>query len=64
VTETGQIGFTVFLDANVLAKPVTRTLLMAAGATSGYGAFGAHTLRARQIATPAQGRGQQARCVS
>jgi len=38
MTETGQIAFTVFLDANVLAKPVTRTLLMAAGAASGYGA--------------------------
>ena len=30
-------GFTIFLDANVLAKPVTRTLLMIAGDASGYG---------------------------
>jgi len=37
MTETEQIAFTVFLDANVVAKPVTRTLLMTAGAASGYG---------------------------
>ena len=37
MTETLQIGFRVFLDANVLSKPVTRTLIMAAGAVSGYG---------------------------
>jgi len=29
--------FAIFLDANVLAKPVTRTLLMIAGQVSGYG---------------------------
>ena len=31
-------SFTVFLDANVLAKPLTRSLLMLAGRASGYGA--------------------------
>lgn len=30
-------SFTVFLDANVLAKPVTRTLIMLASRSSGYG---------------------------
>jgi hypothetical protein len=30
-------SLTVFLDANVLAKPVTRTLLMVASVASGYG---------------------------
>ena len=37
MTDPGHIGFAVFLDANVLAKPVTRTLIMAAGPLSGYG---------------------------
>jgi hypothetical protein len=30
--------FTVLLDANVLAKPLTRTLVMLAARASGYGA--------------------------
>ena len=30
-------SFSVFLDANVLAKPLTRTLLVLAGGASGYG---------------------------
>jgi hypothetical protein len=36
--DPSRIGFQVLLDANVAAKPVTRTLLMAAGALSGYAA--------------------------
>lgn len=31
------LAFTVFLDANVLAKPVTRTLVMIPSRASGYG---------------------------
>jgi len=38
MTDPARIRFVVLLDANVLAKPVTRTLIMAAGARSGYGA--------------------------
>ena len=37
MTDPARIRFVVLLDANVLAKPVTRTLIMAAGARSGYG---------------------------
>lgn len=39
----------VFLDANIIAKPVTRTLLMAGGAPSGFRA--AWSLTAEQEAT-------------
>jgi len=38
MTSPERISFVVLLDANVLAKPVTRTLVMVAGAFSGYGA--------------------------
>jgi len=38
MSDTQAVGFVVLLDANVLAKPVTRTLVMAAGPLSGYGA--------------------------
>ena len=38
MTDPERVRFVVLLDANVLAKPVTRTLIMASGALSGYGA--------------------------
>jgi len=38
MTDSERIGFVVLLDSNVLAKPLTRTLVMAAGSLSGYGA--------------------------
>ncbi|MCL1841293.1 MAG: hypothetical protein FWF75_06065 [Propionibacteriaceae bacterium] len=38
MTDPEHIRFAVLVDANVLAKPVTRTLIMAAAARSGYGA--------------------------